>query len=507
MQSVLGENGLFSVTITEMPDTLTDTSLKPFQVILSNWNNFPVTNCSWPERTKKALLNFVKNGGGIVFVHAAGSANYDWPEFQTMAVASWGDKTRHGKVAPFQVKFTNAQHPVTKGLIDFWTTDELWINSGISGTPTVLAEAFAPASNKGSDKPEPILFCGKFGEGRTFTMLLGHDRQTMKNLGFQTLLLRAAEWAASGKVTVPLPAELKIRPASTPAKLNWDKKSNALTLLNNDQIVWQYHFDPSEGKPYFHPLSTMDGTVMTGLRPKDHPWHRAVWFSWKFINGLNYWEEDPETGTSEGITDLKSTTMKLEKNGEARFEHEITYHPPQGADLLVEKRKITVSAPNEEGIYFMDWESSFTAMADEVILDRTPLPGEPEGKAYGGYAGFSVRLNNHLWDVKPLNSQLQPDDLHGKKSEWITYQMKNLSGSMVCLSIFDHPSNPDYPNKWYITNDLSTPFYYFSPALIFDQKLILKKGEKRVLKYRLLISSGEMNQKQISAYWNQFKSK
>ena len=89
-------------------------------------------------------------------------------------------------------------------------------------------------------------------------------------------------------------------------KLAWQKDKNSVTLLNNGKIVWQHHFDKAEGKPYFHPLSTMDGSVLTGLRPEDHPWHRAVWLSWKYINGLNYWEEDPKTGKSEGITELKS---------------------------------------------------------------------------------------------------------------------------------------------------------------------------------------------------------
>ncbi len=505
MQSVFKQSGLFSVTITEKPDTLTSVSLKPFQVILSNWNSWPEKKCTWSEETKTAILNFAKNGGGIVFVHSAGAANYDWSEYQNMAAASWGDSTKHGKIAPFQVKFTKSENPVTKGLIDFWTTDELWVNSGISGDPTVLAEAYAPVSNKGSDKMEPILFCGKIGKGRSYSLLLGHDEQAMKNFGFQTLLLRGTEWVASGKVSQAIPDELKIRP-KLPAKFAWKREKNALTLLNNNQIVWQYHFDPVEGKPYFHPLSTLDGTVLTGLRPTDHPWHRAVWFSWKYINKLNYWEEDRETGKSEGITELKSISQKTKASGEAEFIHEIAYHPPQGADLLSEKRTIKVSAPNQDGSYFMDWESTFIALAPDVILDRTPLPNEPEGKSWGGYAGFSIRLSNNLWNVVAINDQQRSGELHGKPSGWITYQMKNLQGNPVSITIFDHPSNVGYPNNWFISIDEKKPFNYFSPAPLFNSKIILKKGEQLHLKYRMLITSGEKSQDKIQLNWNQFKN-
>jgi hypothetical protein len=39
--------------------------------------------------------------------------------------------------------------------------------------------------------------------------VLGHDVAAMKDLGFQTLLIRGVEWAATGKVRTPVPAELK----------------------------------------------------------------------------------------------------------------------------------------------------------------------------------------------------------------------------------------------------------------------------------------------------------
>ena len=322
---------------------------------------------------------------------------------------------------------------------------------------------------------------------------------------FKRCCLGEQNRAACGKVSQAIPEELKFRP-NTATKLSWKREKYALTLLNNDQIVWQYHFDPSEGKPYFHPLSTLDGTVLTALRPTDHPWHRAVWFSWKYINGLNYWEEDPETGKSEGITELKSSNQKTNAFGEAEFTHEIAYKPPQGADLLAEKRTIRVSAPNPDGSYFMDWESTFTALAPEVVLDRTPLPDEPEGKSWGGYAGFSIRLSNNLWNIAAINDQQKSRELHGKPSGWMTYQMKNLSGNPVCLTIFDHPSNVGFPNKWFISIDDKTPFYYFSPAPLFGAKIVLKKGKQLHLKYRMMVNSGEIDQIKIQTNWNQFKN-
>jgi uncharacterized protein len=211
LQEIYIQSNLFSVTVTEQPDTLSELSLKPFQVIVSNWNSWPEKNCTWTESTKKAIQNFINNGKGIVFVHSAGSANYDWPDYQSWGAASWGDSTKHGKVDAFQVKFIHSNCPVTKGFSDFQTNDELWVNSRITGSSIVLAEAFAPVENSGSGELEPILFCGKSGKGRTFSTLLGHNEQAMNNPGFQTLLLRGTEWVAIGKVTQKIPEGLKLK--------------------------------------------------------------------------------------------------------------------------------------------------------------------------------------------------------------------------------------------------------------------------------------------------------
>lgn len=485
-RQIMEESGVFRIDLTERPDTLKAADLKNYQVIASNWNAFPENTTRWGAVAEKAIMDFVNKGGGFVLFHAASAAHYNWPKYQKMVGATWGRNTRHGQISTFEVKMSNLDHPVTKGLSNFRMTDELWVEMEQQPGIQVLCTAFAPSSNGGRDQDEPVVICTNQGKGRCFYLVLGHNVEAMQNLGWKTLMLRGAEWAAIKKVTQKVPDELSIK--NSLRKLSWKSEANLVTLRNNDKIVWQLHFDKTEGKPYFHPLSTLNGSVITELRPGDHPWHRAIWFSWKYINGLNYWEEDRNTGHSEGITELKSVKYQLNKEFGAKFNMELTYHPPTGSDLLKEERIVQLSAPSEDGSYFMDWESTFTALSNEVTLDRTPLPNEPDGKLYGGYAGFSARLNQQLWDVKTTNDSGETENLHGKSSRWVTYQAKNLKGQPVAMTIFDHPTNLNYPNKWYVWNDPNIPFYYFSPAILFDSKLVLKKGEKLHLKYRLFIS-------------------
>ena len=84
------------------------------------------------------------------------------------------------------------------------------------------------------------------------------------------------------------------------AELAWKQTPSTLALLDGKTVVWQFHYAKGESKPYFHPLTVAGSLPLTDFRPPDHPWHRAFWFSWKLIDGLNYWEEYPKTGRSAG---------------------------------------------------------------------------------------------------------------------------------------------------------------------------------------------------------------
>ena len=181
-------------------------------------------------------------------------------------------------------------------------------------------------------------------------------------------------------------------PSPPPSVLAWKQTDSSLALVSGDRVVWQFNYKKAEGKPYFHPISIAGSPTLTDLRPKDHPWHRALWFSWKFINGLNYWEESPKTGRTEGDTELVSVLATPQDDHSARFTLALSYHPPGKPSVLTENRLLCVSAPTPAGAWQIDWQSTFTAGDADVHLDRTPIIREPKGRSYGGYAGLSLRL-------------------------------------------------------------------------------------------------------------------
>ena len=283
---------------------------------------------------------------------------------------------------------------------------------------------------------------------------------------------------------------------------SWRQTDVSLALLNGERVVWQLNFDKAEGKPYFHPLGLVDGTELTWLRPPDHPWHRGVWFSWKYINGLNYWEEDPETGLSEGRTELVEVEASRSEDYSARIEMDLTYHPPDETPKLFERRLITVSVPDKRGRYRIDWHSTFSAGDKDVLLDRTPIPGEKDSESWGGYAGLSLRLADVCSAWRAISSEGRRGTAgHGTKAHWLDFNGDTATGQAAGIAVFDHPANVRYPAPWYISQGEMT---FFSPALLFDKPYTLPAGERLTLRYRILVHAGTENKSLFEKEWKSF---
>ena len=286
---------------------------------------------------------------------------------------------------------------------------------------------------------------------------------------------------------------------------DWRQTDSSLALLNNGRIIWQFNFDKKQGKPYFHPVCLTDGTELTWRRPPDHPWHYGLWFSWKYINGLNYWEEDRKTGLSQGRTEITSIEVKPHDDYSAQIAMQLSYHPPGQPAVLTESCRIRIGKPDKDGRYRIDWISLFTAGAGNVLLDRTPITGEKDGKSWGGYAGLSVRLAKNVTNWHLTDSEGRKDlQAHGKKARWMNFGGRAAESKDFSIAVFDHPDNLRHPSPGFVIMDPKVPFGYFSPALLFNKPYTLPAGKSFSLKYRILIHPGQAQKNLLEAEWKSF---
>ncbi|MBI3876267.1 MAG: ThuA domain-containing protein, partial [Verrucomicrobia bacterium] len=143
---------------------------------------------------RRALFDFAEQGRGLVLLHPGVWYNYpDWPEYNR--VLAGGGSRGHDRPLEFEVKVTNAAHPLMKGLpASFKITDELyWFELDAQGTPVeALAKTFSPQKQR----EYPMVWIVKHPKTRIAGIALGHDARAHDLPEFQTLLKNAVNWAA-----------------------------------------------------------------------------------------------------------------------------------------------------------------------------------------------------------------------------------------------------------------------------------------------------------------------
>ena len=222
LRKLLEDTGRFEVRVTEEfrgagPDTLA-----PYDLVVLNYYDKKQPALRWGERAETALLNFVRSGKGLVVYHFSMAAFEGWHEFEKMSGANWRPNNGHHSARhDFTVKINDVEDPILCGMKASFAEmdDELYANLKWQpeGSFHVLASAWDDhALYQGkSSQPipgagifQPMLWTVKYGDGRVFVTALGHDPAAMKGAGFISTLQRGSEWAATGTVTIPIPAEI-----------------------------------------------------------------------------------------------------------------------------------------------------------------------------------------------------------------------------------------------------------------------------------------------------------
>ncbi|MFA6561706.1 MAG: PmoA family protein [Verrucomicrobiia bacterium] len=283
--------------------------------------------------------------------------------------------------------------------------------------------------------------------------------------------------------------------------LGWEAMPNntGLALINKTAglPIWRAVCDPAQTKPYIYPLATLDGMELTANAPADHVWHHSLWFAWKYINHINYWELDKKTGLAAGRTNIKSASFRRGDDFSARVEMAIEYAPPGQPPVLRETRVMKFTAPRADGAYAIDWDAKFTVGDADITLDRTP----PKAKS-GGYAGLSLRFPKGTtgWNFLTSEGARNSDEGNGKPARWVDFSGPTRKGAVAGITVFDHPANPRHPTAWY----LNEGHPYFSPALIYKEPRTLKAGAKMRLRYRVLVHSGAGDAAVLEREWKSF---
>jgi type 1 glutamine amidotransferase len=196
-REILVGSGKFDVKVSEDPLILeSQTALNNYDVIV--FTIYAQKLGDLPAQAKDNLLNFVKGGKGFFVQHLATASFPKWDEFGKLCGRKWVMGTSgHGPRSDFTSNIVDKEHPITKGLTDFTTNDELYAK--LQGSEEI--HVLVTADSDWSKKTEPLVFVKSYGQGRVVHNAYGHDRKALMTPSVQKIIIRGTEWAATGKVT------------------------------------------------------------------------------------------------------------------------------------------------------------------------------------------------------------------------------------------------------------------------------------------------------------------
>ena len=195
LKRILEGDPRLEVRIVEDPHFLDSAALTNYAAVLLHFQNWEVAGPG--PAARENLRRYVERGGGLMSVHfACGAWHGEWPEFQNIAGRVWHGsgpgKPQHDARGPFKVHIVDQSHPVTKGLSDFETDDELYTCL----TGDVPIHVLAEAPSKVDKKEHPMAFVREYGQGRVFLTTLGHDVRAFTNSSVPELLQQGCAWTA-----------------------------------------------------------------------------------------------------------------------------------------------------------------------------------------------------------------------------------------------------------------------------------------------------------------------
>lgn len=144
-------------------------------------------------RTRSAIADFVRHGGGLVGNHTAPICFDDWPEWADVMGGGWvWDVSSHPPLGHVSATIVDPDHPVTRGVSPTFTLDDEVYGDLELHDVNVLATA----RRTPDDRDQPVVWTHQFGSGRVAYVCFGHDVTSLRHRDVSKLIEQSVRWAA-----------------------------------------------------------------------------------------------------------------------------------------------------------------------------------------------------------------------------------------------------------------------------------------------------------------------
>lgn len=238
-------------------------------------------------------------------------------------------------------------------------------------------------------------------------------------------------------------------------------------------------------RPYFHPLRTLSGDVVSLYRPHDHVWHKGIAWSLPNVGNANFWG-GPTYRRGRGYEQLANngTTRHLTFGpvSPSTVSESLAWDTEQGERWFTERRELSFAALDEA--WTLGFATTFTNVTEKEIVFGSPTTEGREKAGYGGLFWRGPRSFTGGRVVVPGASG--GDELMGVRAPWLAFRGQHDDHGRFSTLAFVADTERPGP-RWFVR---STPFAAVCPAPFFDTEVPLAPGESLSYRYTVVIADG-----------------
>ncbi len=275
-----------------------------------------------------------------------------------------------------------------------------------------------------------------------------------------------------------------------------DQDDERGTAIGPWRYVWR-----DVPRPFVHPVTTPAGHVLSRDAPEDHWWHHALWFTVKYVNGENFWEEFDEFGL---LVQAEPPELRTDDDGRVHARSDISWQRPGGAQVAVQEVCDLVVSTSDDTTT-CDWDVRLVPALD-TVFDRTPFT------TWGGYGGLTLRGRGdwHDTELRLPDGDARPRVL-GDRAEWLALEgplaTKSGNDAEVGIALFDHPDNPTFPTPWYASTKADTYgdegwSNFANAAFLWEGPVEVAAGDTLRLRHRVLTHDGRWSTERLQQEWS-----
>ncbi len=297
------------------------------------------------------------------------------------------------------------------------------------------------------------------------------------------------------------------------------REGTHINVIIGGKAFTTYYFDPSVAKPYFMPLRSAEGTIITRGFPignkvpaaEEHdpdlePHQRPMYFGHGNVDGIDFWGEALYPKWSDDSVFGRTVLAKIEevKGGADSGTLRALFHlvGPSGRVIADESQSFVFSGDAQTRI--IDCEFVITANHGAPVT----LGDTKEGT-------FALRLVKAL-NVPPgnmVNSKgaVGEKEVWGKRADWVDYDGK-VGNEDVGVAIFDSPKSFRHPTYWHARGYglfAANPFGIreFTNNPNNDGSWTIGQNKSLAFRYRVFIHHGDYKQAHVAEAYERYAAR